>query len=156
MGGIAAFLPTLTANNDGIVFSYTNLAATVNITGRNLYITGVDVQGVVSVVLAGNASPVIPIYSIAFGQTAVSLATAETTSFATSTTHAPKVVPLGIESYGAAAAVGTLGGQGIHVQFPSPIVVRPGENIALICRNAGVVTTSGAITVVAAFNGYWE
>lgn len=156
LGGIAAFLPTLTANNDGILFNFLSPTATVNVTGRNLYITGVDVQGVVSVVLAGNASPVIPIYSIAFGQTSVSLATAEAASFASATPHAPKIVPLGIESYGAAAAVGTLGGQGIHVQFPSPIVVRPGENIALICRNAGVVTTSGAITVVAAFNGYWE
>lgn len=154
LGGIAAVLPTLTANNDGIIFGYQNPAPTINITGRNLVITGVHLQGVVSVVLAGG--PVMYAYAVAYGHTAASLTTAQTASFANNTTHAPVIVPIGIESYATNAAVATLGSQGLNIAFESPLVVRPGEFIQLIARNLGTVTTTGAITVIASFNGYWE
>ena len=153
LGGIAAVLPTLAAASDGIVFSYQNPAPTVNITGRSLVITGVKVQGAVSVILAGG--PVIYAYAVAFGHTAVSLATAETATFANNTTHAPRIVPLGIETYAATAAVGTLG-TGATLQLANPIVVRPGEFVAIVARNIGAVTTTGAITITAAFDSYWE
>lgn len=154
LGGLVAVLPTLAANTDGILFSYQNPASTINITGRNLVITGVRVQGAVSVVLTGG--PVVYAYALAFGHTAASLATAETASFATATTHAPRVAFIGMETYAATAAVGTLGGSGHFISFDSPIVVRPGEFVALIARNMGVVTSAGAITVGCNFNGYWE
>jgi hypothetical protein len=153
LGGIAAVLPTLAAASDGIVFSYQNPVPTINITGRNLVIRGVKAQGAVSVVLAGG--PVIYAYAVAFGHTAVSLATGETASFATATTHAPRIVPLGIESYAATAAVGTLGA-GATLQLANPIVVRPGEFVAIVARNIGTVTTTGAITITAVFDAYWE
>lgn len=156
LGGIAAVLPTLAVASDGILFSYQNPAPTINITGRNLVIRGVKVQGAVSVVLAGG--PVIYAYAVAFGHTAVSLATTETASFANNTTHAPRIVPIGIESYPATAAVGTLGtaGIGAYLQLANPIVVRPGEFVAIVARNIGVVTTTGAITITATFDSYWE
>lgn len=154
LGGIAAVLPTLAAASDGVVFSYQNPSPTINITGRNLVIMGVKVQGAVSVILAGG--PVIYAYAVAFGHTAVSLATAETASFATATTHAPRIVPIGIESYAATAAVGTLGSQGLTLQLSNPIVVRPGEFVAIVARNIGTVTTTGAITITATFDSYWE
>jgi hypothetical protein len=153
-GGIAAVLPTFTINSDGIVMNFTNPAPTINITGRNLIITGVKVQGAVSVVFVGG--PVTYAYALAFGHTAVSLATAETASFATATTHAPRIVPIGFETYAATAAVGTLGaGAFIDLSY-APITVRPGENVALIARNIGVVTSSGAITLLYTPLGYWE
>jgi hypothetical protein len=156
LGGIAAVLPTLAAASDGIVFSYQNPAPTINITGRNLVIRGVKVQGAVSVILAGG--PVVYAYAVAFGHTNVSLATAETGSFVTATTHAPRIVPIGMESYAATAAVGTLGTSGVGptLQLANPIVVRPGEFVAIVARNIGVVTTTGAITITAAFDSYWE
>ena len=155
LGGLVAVLPTLAANSDGILFSYQNPASTINITGRNLVITGVRLQGVVSVVLAGG--PVTYIYGLAFGHTAVSLATAETASFATGTTHAPRRLFLGIENYALNAAVGTVGATSpITVTFNTPVVVRPGEFVAIIGRNINTVTTTGAITVGAAFDAYWE
>jgi hypothetical protein len=154
LGGIAAVLPTLAAASDGIVFSYQNPAPTINITGRNLVIMGVKVQGAVSVVLAGG--PVVYAYAVAFGHTAVSLATAETASFATATTHAPRIVPIGMETYAATAAVGTLGSQGLTLQLSNPIVVRPGEFVAIVARNIGTVTTTGAITITAVYDAYWE
>jgi len=154
LGGIAAVLPTLTANNDGIIFSYQNPASTVNIPGRNLVISGVKVQSVVSVILAGG--PVIYAYALAFGHTNVSLATTESGSFATGTTHAPRILPIGIEAFPATAAVGTEGaGTGI-LTLTAPVVVRPGEFVQIIARNIGTVTTTGAITFVGMFDSYWE
>jgi hypothetical protein len=153
LGGIAAVLPTLAANSDGIVFSYQNPAPTINIAGRNLVITGVKVQGAVSVVLAGG--PVIYAYAVAFGHTNVSLATGETASFANNTTHMPRIAPIGMESYAATAAVGALG-TGATLTLANPIVVRPGEFVAIVARNLGTVTTTGAITITAVFDSYWE
>ena len=153
LGGLVAVLPTLAANTDGNLFTYQNPASTINITGRNLVITGAKVQGAVSVVLTGG--PVVYAYAIAFGHTAVSLATAETASFATATTHAPRIAFVGFESYAATAPVGTIG-QGCTISFDSPIVVRPGEFIALIARNIGTVTSAGALTIGFTPIGYWE
>jgi hypothetical protein len=153
LGGIAAVLPTLAVNSDGIIFSYQNPAPTINITGRNLVIQGIEIKGTVSVILAGG--PVIYAFAVAFGHTAVSLATAESGSFANNTAHAPRIAPLGIESYPATAAVGTQG-SGARIALANPIVVRPGEFVAIIARNIGTVTTTGAITFVASYDAYWE
>lgn len=154
LGGLVSVLPTLTANNDGNLFTFTNPASTINITGRNLIITGVKVQGAVTVVFVGG--PVIYAYAVAFGHTNVSLATTETASFATGTTHAPRTAFVGMESYAATAAVGTLG-QGCTLDLSNgPIVVRPGEQLALMARNMGTVTSSGALTIGCTFVGYYE
>lgn len=153
LGGIVAVLPTLAANSDGKLITYQNPVPTINITGRNLYITRVTLQGAVSVVLAGG--PVIYAYALAVGHTATSLATGETASFATATTHAPRIMALGMESYPATAAVGAIG-TGIDLNFDSPLVVRPGEFVDIIARNIGTVTTTGAITIVISVGGYWE
>ena len=151
LGGIAAVLPTLTAATDGIVFSYLNPLSTINITGRNLYITGVRVQGVVSVVLAGG--PVIYTYAVAYGHLGISLAT---TAADTALLHTQRIAPIGIESYATTAAVGVMGSQGLELSLDTPIVVRPGEYIQLIAKNIGTVTTTGAITMTCNFNGYFE
>ncbi len=153
LGGVGAVLPTLTANNDGILFSYQNPASTANITGRNLIVTGVTLEGAVSVALTGG--PVVYAQAIAYGHTNVSLATTETGSFVTATTHAPKIIPIGIGSYPATSAVG-ITGAGASLHLSAPIVVRPGEFIQIIMRNMGVVTSAGAITFVASFDAYFE
>ena len=56
---------------------------------------------------------------------------------------------------GSQTAVGVLG-TGCKLTLENPIVVRPGEFVAIIARNLGTVTTTGAITIVAAFDAYWE
>ncbi len=154
LGGIVAILPTLAQNTDGNILSFQNPASTINITGRNLVIKGIRVQGAVSVILAGG--PVIYAYALAFGHTAVSLATPETGSFVTATTHAPRIVPIGIETYATNAAVGVLGSAGLQLNLSTPIVVRPGEFVSVIARNMGVVTTTGAISIVVSYDAYWE
>lgn len=153
LGGIVAVLPTLAVGSDGKLITYQNPASTINITGRNLLIKGVWIQGGVSVVFVGG--PVTYAFALAYGHTATSLATAETGSFVTATAHAPRILPLGMETYPVTAAVGTLG-TGVFRSFDVPVLVRPGEFVDVVARNIGVVTTSGAITYTIGFDAYWE
>lgn len=153
LGGIVAVLPTLTVGSDGKLITYQNPASTINITGRNLYIKGVTLQGGVSVVFVGG--PVTYAFAIAYGHTATSLATAETGSFVTATTHAPRIMPIGMDTYPVTAAVGTLGNR-VSLTLETPIVIRPGEFFDIVARNVGVVTSSGAITYVIAVDAYFE
>lgn len=53
------------------------------------------------------------------------------------------------------AATGTLG-QRIDIDLATPIPVCPSEFIQLVAKNIGTVTTTGAITFLVSFGGYWE
>lgn len=148
LGGQFCALPTLTAATDGIVCSYQNPFGSVTQPARTLYITGVAVKGVVLVAFTGG--PVYYFYSLAFGHTAVSLATAEAIA-----AKAPRRIALGLETYVVTAPVGTLG-QGISQKFETPIVVNPGEFVALCAKNLGTVTTLGNVLFSVTFDGYFE
>ena len=155
LGGLAHVLPTLAVGTDGLLFSYQNPVGTVNATGRNLIIKGVNISGGVDLLLAGG--PLVLAYSLAFGHTAISLATAEAGSFtAAGTTKAPRRVWLGVQSCIAAAVAGTPLSGNIAVTFNSPITVAPGEFVAITVRNQGVVTTGGSVIITAAFDSYFE
>lgn len=150
LGGQFSAQPTLAAGTDGIVCSYQNPLATSAIPGKTLYIKGVRIQGMVTTALTGG--PVQYFYSLAYGATAVSLATAEA-----ATTKAPRRVAIGMETYAAAAAVGTVGSvNGQYMQFLAPIAVNPGEFIQVVAKNVGTVTTAGVITFLVTFDGYFE
>jgi hypothetical protein len=152
LGGQFAALPTLAVSTDGILCSYLNTIPTAAIPGKTLYIRGVKIHGVVTTVLVGNATPVIYAYSLAYGHNALTLATTES-----ATAKAPRRVPLGFESYGAAAALGTMGSTGgVYMPFNAPIAVNPGEYVAICAKNIGAVTTTGVITFYVAFDSYWE
>ena len=156
LGGIAQVNPTLAVGTDGVIFGYTNPVGGVAQVPRTLVITGVQVQGAVTTVLA-NTAPVNYVYSVAFGATAISLATAQGASFTTATTKAIKTAVVGIDTYGINAAVGTLGtSTPLVADFSqAPICVNPGELVCLMARNIGTVTTSGVITIMCTFKHYW-
>jgi hypothetical protein len=153
LGGVAHVLPTLAAGTDGIVTSYQNPAGGVNQTPRNLIITGVTIGAGVDAALTGG--PLAMAFSMAFGHTNVSLATSESGSFTSPTTKAPRRIWLGMSGIPVTAAAGTVA-QPINVQFRSPIVVAPGEFIAIVMRNLGVVTTAGSIAITVAFDAHFE
>lgn len=155
LGGQFAALPTLAANTDGVLCSYQVPVGTINIRPRVLVITGVRVQGVVTTVLAGNATPVIYALALAYGHTNVSAATTEGASFSNNTSKTPRRIPLGYETYPAAAALGTLGSTGVYMPFSSPIMVNPGEFVAILAKNVGVVTTTGVITFLVTYDSHW-
>lgn len=153
LGGVALVLPTLAAGTDGILFSYQNPVGSTTQPPKTLVVTGIRVDASVQVVLAGG--PLTLIIGAAYGHTAVSLATAETGSFVTATTKAPRRVPLGNLDFVVTAAAGT-GAVGITTKFDSPITVNPGEFFAITMRNVGTVTTTGALALTACVDHYFE
>lgn len=157
LGGIAHVLPTLVVGTDGILFSFQNPVGGVNQTPRNLVIKGVTISGGVDLVLSAGALLVYT-YSLAYGHTAISMATAELGSFVTGTTKAPRRVWLGVHTTLAAAVAGTaLGPAPIVARFDGgPVVVAPGEFVAITVRNQGVVTATGSVIIAAAFDAYFE
>ena len=153
LGGQFTAQPTLAAGTDGIVSSFQVPVQTVNLTGRNLILTGITLDAAVTAALTGG--PVLYLYSLAFGHTAVSLATAEA-----ATTKAPRRIALGFHNFVVTAPAGTLSGgvfpAPIIKQFLAPIVVAPGEFVQVVAKNAGTVTSAGTITFMINFDGYFE
>jgi hypothetical protein len=149
LGGIFNVLPTLAVGSDGILCSYQVPLGTSILPGKSLYITSLTVESVVTTALVGG--PVIYASSLAYGHTAVSLATTES-----ATTKAPRRQPLGIQSFPATSVVGTIANENRNDFSAAPIVVQPGEFVQVAVRNLGTVTTAGVITYVVAFTGYWE
>ncbi len=148
LGGQFSVLPTLAVGTDGILDSYPIPVGGINVTPRSLLIYGVRIQGVVTTVLSATA--VTYLYSLAYGHTTVSAATAEGLA-----AKATRRIPLGFETYASAAAVGTLGSAGIFVPFTAPIIVNPGEFVAILAKNLNTVTTSGVITFSITFDSQW-
>ncbi len=148
LGGQFTTQPTLAAGTDGIVSSYQVPVGTSTLPGKSLYITQINISSAVTATLTGG--PVIYAYSLAYGHTAVSLATTEG-----ATSKAPRRLPLGMQTFAANAAAGT-GTSMIDIDLASPIVVQPGEFVQLVAKNLGTVTSGGTITFIVGFGGYWE
>lgn len=153
LGGQFSAQPTLAAGTDGIISSFQVPAGSVAIRPRVLMITGIKIQGLVTTALTGG--PVYYAYSLAYGHTAVSLATAEGTAFTTSpTTKAARRIALGYETYVVTAPVGTVG-QGVYMAFNSPVAVNPGEFVQVVAKNQGTVTSAGVICLLITVDGFW-
>ncbi len=145
LGGQFSALPTLAANTEGIVSSFQVPVGTSTVPGKSLYINGINIHSVVSTVLVGNATPVIYVFSVAYGHTAVSLTTTES-----ATSKASRRKAIGIQSFAAAAALGTVPTPIIY-DNKSPIVVQPGEFFQVVAKN-----TTGVITFTIDVDGYFE
>jgi hypothetical protein len=150
LGGQFWETDTLAVTTDGIISSFQNPAASAALPGKVLYITGVKIESFIQTVLTGggyNAS-----WSLAFGHTAVSLATAESSGAAT---KAPRKIALGQQSVAAAAAVLTTL-QTVQMSFNSPIPVFPGEFIQTVKKKIGTAPSAGVVAHLVTIDGYWE
>lgn len=148
LGGLFQETLTLASPNDGIIASFQNPAGSITQTPRTLYVTGIAIQGVVTVVLP--ATIVSKAWCAAFGHTAVSLATAEA-----ATTKAARRVSLGCSGILASAAVGTLVA-GPSVKFDTPLCIAPGEFFQVVNKNATAAPASGAVLWNITVDGYFE
>jgi hypothetical protein len=153
LGGVVLVAPTLTAGTDGILFSYLNPVGGVNQPPKTLVVTGVSIDAGVQAAITGG--PLNLVCGIAYGHTALSLATAETGSFVTATTKAPRRVPLGVLNFPITAPAGSTAVE-ICRQFESPIVVNPGEYFQITVRNVGTVTSAGALVMTSTVDHYFE
>lgn len=138
LGGQGWETDTLAVTTDGIIMSYQNPAATVNVQGRRLRLSGIKIYSFVQTALTGggyNAQ-----LSLCFGHTAVSLATAEAAA-----AKAPRRIALG--SYSVASGAVAL------TQFPTievdlrgaEIYINPGEFIAVAKKKIGTAPSAGVI-----------
>lgn len=151
--GITAAVPGV----DGWVTAYLNPAGTINITGRNLVITGIHISAV-NIGAAVATTPSTVQWSIAFGGTQLnSLATAESASFITATVKAARRVPVGLQSWVVGAALGAMAVDLDQDFSTAPIVVAPGEYIGSVAKFIqGTATASQVIWAVVTFRGYFE
>jgi hypothetical protein len=154
LGGQFWETASLAVNTDGIICSYQVPAAGVNAQGRRLVIRGIGLTSYIQTVIAGG--PFVCQYSLAFGHTAVSLATAEA-----ATTKAPRRIALAnlTQVVTATQAVSTMVSQpgGAYVDFgDAPVYVNPGEFVSLVTKHVGTVGTSGTIAHVVTFVYGWE
>ena len=155
LGGQAweTFTTGLALNTDGILMSYQVPAGTVSVAGRRLKITAVKMTSFVQTALTGG--PLVNTFALAFGHTAVSLATTEA-----ATTKARRIVllPELTQSVAAAAAAGTMTSQpgSAMCLFPEPIYVNPGEFVAFTVKHIGTAATAGVIAYNIQYVYSWE
>ena len=154
LGGQFWETATLAVNTDGVVMSYQVPAGTVNVQGRRLLLRGVGLTSYVQTAVVGG--PYVAQYSLAFGHTTLSLATAEA-----ATTKAARRIALAplTQVVTAAQAASTMVAQpgGSYVDLSaSPVYVNPGEFIQLVTKHVGTVATAGTVAHVVTLVYGWE
>ena len=154
LGGQFWETDTLAVTTDGIICSFQNPAVGVNGPGRRLVIRGVSLSSHVQTAITG--APYIAQYSLAFGHTTVSLATAEGVI-----SKAPRRVSLPelTQAVTAAQAVSTIvacPGGGFADFGDAPIFVNPGEFVALVKKKVGTAASAGVVAHTVKFVYGWE
>ena len=150
LGGQGAVTAAVAAATDGIWGSFQNPAGSATVQGRRMVVRGIRLQCVNTGAAVATTATVVQ-FSLAFGHTAVSLATSESASFATGTTKAPRRVPIGFQSWPVGAAIGAPPTEGpIYFDLEdAPIYVNPGEFIALVGKFlVGTATASQVINFI--------
>lgn len=149
LGGQFWETDTLAVTTDGIISSYQVPLGTAALPGKTLYITRITLSSFVQTALTGGGY--VAQWSVAYGHTAVSLATAEA-----ATTKAPRRMPIGIQAVVSGAVAATQVGSLIDLNFDAPIIVQPGEFIQLVKKKVGTAPTAGVIAHLISIGGYWE
>lgn len=126
---------------------------------RNLAITDIMISPLIAAA-ALTGGGIVAEWFVAFGGTALSLATADATGGAAPGVKSHTKMPLPIiDSFAAAAAIGSIAarsGEGGHIPLQTPIVLAPGEFIILGIRTLYVAATAaGQVDGGYGFNGYW-
>lgn len=142
LGGQGLVTAAVAAATDGIWGSYQVPAGTVSIQGRRLVLRGVRVDAVNTGAAVATTATTLE-FSLAFGHTAVSLATGEAVA-----AKAARRLPLGFMTWPVAAAIGA-GPQGGPITVDlgdAPIFVNPGEFVQLVGKFiVGTATASQTI-----------
>jgi hypothetical protein len=145
LGGQARFLGPATGTTEGVIFSYLNTITTTAVQGKTLLVSGVNLS-CVNLVNSVNTTATVLAWSVAFGHTSISLATAEA-----ATTKAPRRKGLGFMTWPIGALVGTMPTNGdVERAWDVPIAVNPGEYFQIVCKcPLGTATATQAIWVIA-------
>lgn len=152
LGGLWTSPATLPvgAETDYPIFAYLNPVGTATLPGKNLYITGVQINETVVTTAVGATANVL-IWGIGVGSTASSLATVDA-----ATTVGPRRIAIGTQAFAAAAAAGTISTTSPSLDFSgAPMVCPPGAFVHISLR---LVTgaAAGALRGSVAITGYNE
>lgn len=152
LGGQFRFNAAATAVTDGIVVSYQVPAGTANVQGKRLRVNGIKISCAnLGAAVATTATTLA--WSLAFGHTSVSLATAEAAA-----AKAPRRIPLGLQTWPVGAAVGATPTNGdLTFSFNNPVYVNSGEFVAVVAKFiVGTATASQVIWGHATLDYGWE
>lgn len=141
LGGTFWETVSLAANTDAIIMSFQVPAGTALIPGRRLVLRGIYLSSYVQTVVVGG--PYTAEWFLAFGHTAVSLATTEA-----ATTKAPRriVLPFVQQVTSAQAMNTTVAQNETFCDFgDAPVFVNPGEFFQLCTRHIGTAGTTGTV-----------
>lgn len=147
LGGQGLVTAAAAAATDGIWSSYQVPAGSSTVQGRRLVLRGVRLDAVnLGAAVATTATTIQ--FSLAFGHTAVSLATTDTASMTSGTTKSPRRIPIGFMTWAVGAGIGAQPQDGaIFLDLgDAPLYVNPGEFIALVGKFVvGTATASQTI-----------
>jgi hypothetical protein len=142
LGGQGLVTAAVTAATDGIWASYQVPTNTVNIQGRRLVLRGIRLDLVNTGAAVATTATTVQ-FSLAYGHTNVSLATAEGAS-----SKAPRRIALGFATWAVGAGIGAQPQSSpVYIDLgDAPIFVNPSEFIALVGKFiVGTATASQAI-----------
>lgn len=145
LGGQGVVTAAVAAATDGIWGSYQVPAGTANVQGRRLVVRGIKIDAINTGAAVATTATTLQ-FSLAYGHTAVSLATAEAAA-----AKAPRRVALGYMTWLVGAAIGQQPASGpVVVDFgDAPIFVNPGEFIQLVGKFlVGTATASQTISFI--------
>ena len=155
LGGIFLMNAPATSATDVIIASYQNPIGGVNQTPRTIKLRGIKVDAVNTVAAVATTASTFAV-AVAWGGTALSLAQAETASFANNTTKARRIQPIGVISFPVGAAVGAQA-SGIQFDFEAPLIINPGEYVQIIAKIlVGTATATEVFQWVISPNLYHE
>lgn len=155
LGGIFQMNAPATSATDVIISSWLNPVGGVNQTPRTIKLRGIKIDCVNSVAAVATTGTTFAV-ALAWGGTALSLATAETGSFVTATAKARRIQPLGVISFPVAAPVGAAATP-IQFDFEAPIVINPGEYLQVVAKIlVGTATATEVFQWVISPNLYHE
>jgi hypothetical protein len=148
LGGQGWETDTLAVTTDGVICSYQVPAGTVNTQAKRLRIHGVTIDSYIQTALTGGGY--VAQYALAFGHTAVSLATAEA-----ATTKAPRRVCLGVQAVASGAVINTVLSR-VSQTFQCPVFVNAGEFVAVVKKKVGTAPSAGVVAHCITFDYSWE
>lgn len=148
LGGLYLLPVAITAaESDYPLFAWLNPTGSSVIPSKNFVCTGIRVGEAVVTIAALTGGPVQLWWALGWGSTASSLATTESSTFASATTKIARKEPLGCQSFAATAANGTIQ-PGFQVDFSAaPKVIYPGQYLHVILRVTGTDLTAGTAQI---------
>jgi hypothetical protein len=155
LGGIFQMNAPATSATDVIVSSWLNPVGGVNQTPRTIKLRGMKVDCVNAGAIVA-VTPTTFAVALAWGGTALSLATAETGSFVTATAKARRIQPLGVITFPVGGVIGAAANP-IQFDFEAPLVINPGEYVQVIVKPLiGTATVSQVFQWIISPNLYHE